>query len=62
MNWNPITKPYCKECPFYEPEGMYVYQLERDPELRKCKHLRICNRISKLSSENKQMQIFDFIS
>lgn len=62
MNWNPITKPYCKDCPFYVAEGDYIYQLERDENLRKCRHLRICHRISKMSNDNRQMQLSDFIA
>ena len=42
MNWNPEKKTYCKACPHYECIGRYVYELERDPKMRECRHTNRC--------------------
>ena len=53
-SWNPVTHPFCENCQFYESEGRYIYQLERDPKERMCQHTRRCLRVAKLS-ESKQI-------
>ena len=45
MNDNPITKPYCKDCKYYEPIGFYGWERKMAPETNKCKHLKRCGRI-----------------
>ena len=60
MDWNPVTKPYCNNCPYYMAIGQYIYQLERDKELRKCRYLRICHRISE-TMKPRQMELSDFM-
>lgn len=44
---------YCKDCKFYEPNARYAFEM-RDPKMRKCKHLPICNRIVKLVEKQPQ--------
>ena len=44
--WNPNTRPYCKGCPYYEPNGRYIYLLERDPKERMCRHLNRCKWVA----------------
>lgn len=53
MEWNPITHPYCRGCPFYQSVGQFIYELERDPSKRKCKFLRQCGRIAKMQAPAK---------
>ena len=53
MEWNPITHPYCRGCPFYRSVGQFIYELERDPSKRKCRFLRQCGRIAKMQAPAK---------
>ncbi len=39
MSWNPETQDYCRNCNCYQSIGTYIYELERSPAKRKCKHL-----------------------
>ncbi len=53
-NWNPEKHPYCKTCPHYECIGRYVYELERDPKMRECKHLSRCKWVHDLTKSSFQ--------
>lgn len=57
MDWNPYTYEFCRACPYYRASGEYIYQLERDPKLRKCRYLRICKRAVEISNSGCQMKI-----
>ncbi len=59
---NPITKPYCQDCKYWEPVGFYRFEREADPNKRKCKHLQICKRVYQIATESRQMQLSDFIA
>lgn len=45
MSWNPETQDYCRNCNCYQSIGTYIYELERSPAKRKCKHLARCKRV-----------------
>ena len=32
MSDNPVTKPYCKDCKYYEPIGFYGWERKMYPE------------------------------
>lgn len=60
MDWNPETQAYCRNCNCYQAIGTYIYELERDPAKRKCKHLARCKRVAdfiRSSSFGEQMTI-----
>lgn len=59
MGWNPEKKPYCKGCPNYEAMGRYVYELERDPKMRECRHAGRCKRVHDVSTAAMQTSFFD---
>jgi hypothetical protein len=58
---NPITKPYCTDCKFWEPTGFYTWQREENPKMRECKHRKRCERVYGMATKTGQMQLSDFI-
>jgi hypothetical protein len=59
---NPITKLFCKDCQFWKPVGFYTFEREMDPEKRKCKHLKRCERVYKMAlKKTGQMELSEFI-
>lgn len=58
MDWNPNTHQYCVKCQYYEPEGQYIYILEREPKARKCKHLARCKRVHDIDNKSQQLKMF----
>lgn len=48
--WNPNSHAYCIGCEHYRSKGSFIYELERDPRMRKCRNLRICYRLYRLLS------------
>jgi predicted phosphoadenosine phosphosulfate sulfurtransferase len=62
MDGNPITKPYCKDCKFWDPIGFYTWEREEDFSKRKCKHLKKCNRIYDLVIKQEiQMDLSNYL-
>ena len=59
---NPITKPFCQGCKFWEPIGFYTFEREMDANKRKCKHLQKCSRVYQIVTKSDQMQLSDFIA
>jgi len=60
MSWNPEARDYCRNCNCYEAIGTYIYELERSPAKRKCKHLARCKRVAdfvRSSSFGEQMSM-----
>ena len=57
MDWNPQTYTFCRDCPFYNSEGRYIFELEENPKLRKCKNLRACHRAAQLATGALQMKL-----
>lgn len=61
MDYNPVTHPFCKDCPHYKPVGTYISELNRPGEEgrrnRKCRNLAICFRVSKM--EYQQLSLFN---
>jgi hypothetical protein len=58
MGWNPEKRLFCKGCAHYEPIGAYVYQLERDPKMRECKHSERCLRVDRIAKQSMQTTMF----
>ncbi len=60
VNYNPVTHPFCKNCPHYKPNGNYVYELEypgkQGRQNRKCRNLKICLRISKIGYQQLKLR------
>ena len=60
-DYNPVTHPWCRDCPNYDPVAQWIFQIEREPEkYSKCKHLSICYRAVKAAMP-KQMAISDLM-
>lgn len=55
MIWNPTSKPFCRDCQYYEAKGHYVYLLERDKTERVCRHLHRCSRVDKMNTGYEQV-------
>lgn len=59
MNWNPEKKPYCKGCPHYQCIGNYIYELERDPKMRLCRHTSRCKWVHDKTVSAQQVRLFE---
>jgi hypothetical protein len=55
IDWNPHTYSFCLDCPYYRASAEYIYQLERDPKLRKCRFTAQCKRA--VNVQNAGMQL-----
>ncbi len=56
-DWNPVKRPYCRDCPHYECIGRYVYELERDPKMRDCQHLSRCKWVHDKAIKGTQIRM-----
>ncbi len=54
MNDNPVSKPFCKGCKFWEPIGFYGWERKMDPETNKCKHLKRCGRVWRTAKDYRR--------
>lgn len=58
---NPVTNPFCQDCKFWKPVGFYTWEREKNPDKRKCKYLKQCERVYKLAKKETKI-IKEFVT
>ena len=56
-DWNPYTHQFCHSCPHYRSEGEYIFELEENPKLRRCRYLPQCYRVARIASSGEQTKL-----